>query len=45
MDATRKRFIDPVHMDHPANRAEATQSLLNTHFLYSLRVGLDNNIK
>jgi hypothetical protein len=43
-DVTSKRFIDPAWWSRPAVRAEATPNLLSTHFLYSFRVDLGNNL-
>jgi hypothetical protein len=44
INAISKRFIDSVPQGHPAIGAEVTPNLLSTHFLYCLRVGLDNNM-
>jgi hypothetical protein len=44
MDAISKRLIGPACWGHPAIGTEATLNLLSTHFLYSLRIGLDNNM-
>ena len=41
INAISKRFIDSASLGRPAMGTEANQNLLSTHFLYSLRVGLD----
>jgi hypothetical protein len=42
INAISMRFID-LKWGCPTIRAEVTPNFLDTHFLYSLRVGLDNS--
>ena len=44
IDAISMMFIDLMCRGHPAIRVEATPNLLDTHFLYSMWVDLDNNM-